>query len=136
MGYLLDTDTISDLVRHPYGRVAARLRIVGQQDICTSIIVAAELRFGAVLSGDRDLTARIDAVLQRLPVLAFEPDADRTYAVMRAALEKRGALVGANDMLIAAHALALEHTLVTGNEREFSRIAGLRVENWLRPLAA
>jgi tRNA(fMet)-specific endonuclease VapC len=131
MEYLLDTDTVSNLVRYPVGVVAARLRALGREDVCTSIIVAAELRFGAARKADRALVAKVETVLERLPVMPFEPPADRAFAEMRAILEKRGMPVGAYDLLIAAHALVLGCVMVTGNERGFSRIEGLRVENWL-----
>jgi tRNA(fMet)-specific endonuclease VapC len=132
MGFLLDTNAISELVRHPKGRVAEHIREVGESNICTSIIVAAELRFGAVRRASARLSAQLDAVLGTIAVLAFETPADFVYGELRARLERGGRPVGANDLLIAAHAVALGHTLVTDNEREFSRIHGLSVENWLR----
>jgi tRNA(fMet)-specific endonuclease VapC len=132
--YLLDTNMISDMVRHPAGRAADRIRELGNDQICTSIVVAAELRFGEMKRGSPLLIARIDAALGAVEILPLEPPADRLYGELRADLERRGLPIGANDMLIAAHALALGCTLVTANEGEFSRIAGLKVENWLRPL--
>ena len=73
----------------------------------------------------------MEAVLGSIEVYPLEEPADHAYAALRASLEKRGIVIGPNDMLIAAHALALDHTVVTANRREFSRIPGLRVENWL-----
>jgi tRNA(fMet)-specific endonuclease VapC len=133
--YLLDTNIISDIVRHPAGRVAARIREVGAAQVCTSIVVAAELRFGEMKRGSRRLLARVDAALGAVDILSLEPPADRFYGELRDDLERRGLPIGANDMLIAAHALAAGCTLVTNNEREFSRVRGLKVENWLRPLS-
>ena len=130
--YLLDTNIVSDLVRHPRGRVAAHIIRVGTTNVCISIIVAAELRFGAAKRGSAILTARIDAILRTLTVLKLEPPADQIFAEMRNGLERAGTTIGALDMLIAAHALTMDCTVVTDNEREFSRVAGLRVENWLR----
>jgi tRNA(fMet)-specific endonuclease VapC len=130
--FLLDTDIVSDLVRNPHGRAGARLSRVGEHSVCTSIIVAAELRFGAAKKGAPDLTRRIEAMLQRLDVAPLEPPADAIYAELRSRLEKAGLPIGGNDLFIAAHALALGATLVTGNEREFARVDRLRVENWLR----
>lgn len=132
--YLLDTYIISDMVRHPVGCVAALIRQVGADRVCTSIVVAAELRFGETKRGSARLLARIDAALDMLDVLPLEPPADRLYGELRADLERRGQPIGANDMLIAAHALAAGCVLVTDNEREFSRVPGLKIENWLRPL--
>jgi len=130
--YLLDTNIVSDLVRVPQGRAASRVRMVGDSAVCTSIIVAAELRYGAAKKGSARLTAQLEAVLLALPVLPFESPADATYGRLRAQLERAGQPIGGNDLLIAAHAMALGHTLVTDNEREFVRVTGLRCENWLR----
>jgi tRNA(fMet)-specific endonuclease VapC len=132
MGYLLDTSVVSDLVRAPQGRAATRLRMVGDSEACTSIIVAAELRYGAAKKASARLTSQLEAVLAVLPILAFESPADATYAGLRAELERIGRPIGGNDLLIAAHALTLGHTLITDNEREFSRVRGLLCENWLR----
>ena len=132
MQFLLDTNIVSDLVRHPHGRIAERIATVGEQHICTSIIVAAELRYGAARKSSSRLSAQLEAVLGALEVLALEAPADAVYGELRARLERSGQPIGANDLLIAAQALALRHTLVTDNEREFSRIDGLPIENWLR----
>lgn len=130
--YLLDTNILSDLMRSPHGRVADRIAQFGEGQIFTSIIVVAELRYGIARNRSRRLAAQLDAILKGLDVVAFEAPADVTYADLRARLERAGRTIGANDMLIAAHALALDLTLVTANEREFSRIPNLRIENWLR----
>jgi len=130
--FLLDTNIISDLVRHPAGAVTAAIRAAGEDAICTSIIVAAELRYCARKKGSQQLSERVEALLSRIPVLALEAPADDFYGQIRASLERSGSPIGANDMLIAAHALALDATLVTDNEREFGRIDGLKIDNWLR----
>jgi len=132
MAYLLDTNIVSDLVRNPQGRIAAHIAAVGEAQVCTSIIVAAELRYGAAKRGSARLSAQVEAILQALPVLALEAPAETIYGDIRTQLEADGTPIGANDLLIAAHGLALGHIVVTDNEREFSRIAGLRIENWLR----
>jgi tRNA(fMet)-specific endonuclease VapC len=132
MRYLLDTNIVSDLVRRPQGRTAQRIRDVGEAQVCTSIIVAAELRYGAAKRGALRLSAQLEAVLGALDVLPLEPPADAAYGRLRADLERIGRPVGGNDLLIAAHAIALGHTIVTDNEREFARIEGLACENWLR----
>lgn len=129
--FLLDTNIVSDLVRNPQGRVAARIAHVGEKQVATSIVVAAELRFGAAKSGSRRLAKQLDAILGVLETLALEPPVDASYAAARAALEVAGTPIGANDLWIAAHALSLGMTVVTDNEREFRRVRGLRVENWL-----
>jgi tRNA(fMet)-specific endonuclease VapC len=132
MHYLLDTNVVSDLVRNPQGKVAQRIRKVGEARVSTSIMVAAELRYGAAKKGSARLSAQLEAVLSVLDVLPFEPPADVMYASLRTSLEQVGTPIGANDMLIAAHALALGCTIVTGNEKEFARVRGLSCENWLR----
>ncbi len=132
MRYLLDTNMVSDLVRNPRGRVTQRIREVGEAQVCTSIIVAAELRCGATKKGSPRFTAQIEAVLAALEVLPIEAPADAAYGPVRARLERAGQPISGNALLIAAQAVSLDHTLVTGNEREFARIEDLLVENWLR----
>jgi len=131
MAYLLDTNMVSDLVRRPQGPVAERIRAVGESEVATSIIVAAELRFGAARKGSERLTAQLEAVLRALEVLPFEPPADRVYGSVRARLEREGQPIGANDLLIAAHAVSGGFTLVT-DDRDFDRLPELPTENWLR----
>jgi tRNA(fMet)-specific endonuclease VapC len=132
MRYLLDTNIVSDLMRNPRGSVARHIRQVGETDVCTSIIVAAELRYGAAKKASPALTERIDLILSRLTVMPFETPADAVYGRLRTDLEARGRSIGGNDLLIAAQALALDCTLVSDNEAEFARIEGLKRENWLR----
>ena len=131
MRYLLDTSVVSDLIRNPRGVAARRMATVGEDAVCTSIVVAAELRFGAVKSGSPKLADRIDLILSALEVLPLEPPADRHYGDIRQNLARRGMPIGPNDLLIAAHARALDLMVVTANAREFSRVPGLRTENWL-----
>jgi tRNA(fMet)-specific endonuclease VapC len=132
MRYLLDTNIVSDLIRNPQGRVAEHIRRVGEAQICTSIIVAAELRYGAAKKGSPRLTAQLETVLGGLDVLPLEAPADTAYGLIRTRLEQAGTPIGGNDMLIAAQAVALGYTIVTDNEGEFARIDGLPRENWLR----
>lgn len=132
MRYLLDTNIISDLVRNPQGRVAHHIRKVGEAQVCTSVIVAAELRYGAAKKQSPRLTTQLQAVLGALEIVPLQEPADITYGELRARLEKSGRLIGANDRLIAAQALTLDYILVTDNEKEFARVKDLRRENWLR----
>jgi tRNA(fMet)-specific endonuclease VapC len=132
MRYLLDTNTVSDLVRNPQGKVVQHIRKVGEAQVCTSIIVAAELRYGAAKKGSPRLSAQLEAVLGALEVLPLETPADATYGLLRARLEQAGKPIGANDLLIASQALALGYTIVTDNEKEFARVKELPRENWLR----
>lgn len=129
--YLLDTNILSELARHPQGIVAQRIAAVGESAVCTSIVVAAELRFGAAKRNAPRLTHQVEVILDAVEVLPLDAPADRAYAQLRVALERSGEPIGPNDLLIAAQALAGECVLVTANVDEFSRVAGLRVENWL-----
>lgn len=129
--YLLDTNTISDFIRHPRGPVAGRIRRMGARAVCTSIIVAAELRFGVEKRGSLKLATRVGEALDILEVLPFEHPADAVYAAIRARLEKAGQPIASNDLLIAAHTLSLGYTLVTDDTRDFACISGLSAENWL-----
>jgi tRNA(fMet)-specific endonuclease VapC len=131
--FLLDTDIVSDLVRNPQGKAAAAVARVGESRICTSVVVAAELRYGAAKKGSQRLSSQLERVLGGLDILPFEEPADIVYARLRCELEAAGTPIGGNDMLIAAHAIARGCTIVTDNEREFSRVVGLPLENWLRP---
>ena len=129
--YLLDTDIISDLIRNPAGEVARHIADRGESAVCTSIVVACELRFGARKKGSALLADRVEKLLAVIEVLALDAGVDRHYAEIRAELEANGTPIGPNDLLIASHALTLGLTVVTANSAEFSRIPGLSVENWL-----
>ena len=130
--YLLDTNIVSDLIRNPQGRAAAKIAEVGEDAVATSIIVAAELRYGALKKGATRLAEQLDVILSAFEVLPLETPAEAAYASARVALEAAGTPIGGNDLLIAAQALALDLVVVTNNEREFGRVGGLRIENWLK----
>jgi len=129
--YMLDTNIVSDLIRNPQGKVAKRIAKLGEGNICTSIIVAAELRYGCAKSGSKRLLKAVEDLLGEINVLPFEVPADSEYGGIRAELEAAGKPIGGNDLLIAAHACATGATIVTANTGEFKRIRGLNVENWL-----
>ena len=129
--YMLDTNIVSDLVKNPSGRIASKVREVGDEGLGVSVIVAAELRFGCAKRGSSVLTRQVEAVLSALLVAPFDQPADAEYADIRNQLERSGRMIGPNDLLIAAHARALGVPLVTRNSAEFARVEGLRVENWL-----
>jgi tRNA(fMet)-specific endonuclease VapC len=129
--YMLDTNVISDLIRNPKGKAAKRIARVGENNICTSIIVAAELRYGCAKKGSERLLKSVEDLLAEIDVLPFESPADVEYGNIRSELENAGKPIGANDFLIAAHAAAVNATIVTANVDEFKRVRGLKVENWL-----
>jgi tRNA(fMet)-specific endonuclease VapC len=128
---MLDTNIISDLIRNPQGRTAKQIAKVGEDNVCTSIIVAAELRYGCAKSGSKRLLKAVEDLLGEINVLPLDVPADNEYGAIRSELEAAGKPIGGNDLLIAAHAYATGATIVTANADEFKRIRGLKVENWL-----
>lgn len=99
--------------------------------VCTNIVVACELRFGARRRGSLMLTKRVEQLPDTLTVLPLDPPADEHYADIRATLERAGTPIGSHDLFIAAHARSRGMTLVAHNTREFARVPDLRVEDWL-----
>jgi len=129
--WMLDTNTLSDLIRNPRGTLVQHLSSKAPDAVCTSTVVACELRFGANRKGSEALTKRVEQLLASLPVLPLDDPADQHYADIRTTLERAGTPIGNNDLFIAAHARSRGMTLVTHNMREFERVLGLRVEDWL-----
>jgi tRNA(fMet)-specific endonuclease VapC len=104
----------------------------GIDRVCTSIIVAGELWLGAEKSNSSRLRLGVRAVLARTPILELSQPVDRVYAEVRNGLQSKGTPIGANDLWIAAHALAEGLVLVTDDKAEIARVEGLAIENWLR----
>ena len=129
--HLLDTNILSDLIRNPQGPVAIRITETGEDTVCTSIVAASELRYGAEKSGSERIADRVGLLLSAIEILPLETPADRHYAELRHYLARSGTPIGPNDLLISAHALAEGLTIVTANISEFSRVPGLSLENWL-----
>ncbi len=129
--YLLDTNIVSALARQPDGVVARKIQKLKPEQIATSLIVASEIRFGLAKSNSPRLIENLGLILDNLEILPLEAPVDMHYADIRNALERSGTPIGPNDLFIAAHARALDRTLVTDNVREFERVSGLKVENWL-----
>ena len=130
--YLLDTNVLADLARHPTGAAARAIAEVGETAVCTSIVVACEVHYGVAKRGSPKLAERIGEILGSIDVLTNLPeDTGLHYGSIRAHVESIGETIDPNDLLIAAHAVAAGLTVVTANEREFRRAPGLRVENWL-----
>lgn len=130
--YLLDTNILSDLIKHPDGSAARKITTLDcEKACCTSIIVACELRYGAHKKNSPLLTTKVNNLLETIAVLPLEENIESYYAKLRVTLERIGMPIGSNDLLIAAHACALGLTIITGNVREYPRIPGLAVENWL-----
>jgi tRNA(fMet)-specific endonuclease VapC len=127
--FMLDTNVISEMVKDPKGRVAERAREC-QDRLCTSIVVASELRYGCAKKGSPELLRRVEEILAEVGVIALDVPADAAYGSIRSELEAAGQSIGSNDLFIAAHACSMKLTLVTANVREFSRIRGLKLEDW------
>ena len=130
MRYLLDTNVVSYMVRQPQSPLARRVASLSPDSFAISVVVAAELQYGAQERGSKRLTDQLEAVLAAMNVLPLESPADRHYGAIRTELERMGQPIGQNDLLIAAHAGALGAILITNNLREFRRIPGLKVEDW------
>lgn len=129
--YMLDTDTCSYIMKRASAAVLKRLRTVPVADVCMSVITKSELLLGVELSPRQPQdAAALDAFLPHVEVLDFRDESAIHYARIRADLKKRGAMIGANDLFIAAHARSLGLILVTNNTREFGRVEGLALENW------
>lgn len=132
--YLLDTNIISNMMRETTGIASRNFAVVATASddaaIVTSIVVLCELRFGLHRTPNTRLEAALQRILATIEVLPLDEDVVSDYATLRTTLERLGTPIGPNDTLIAAHALAIGATLVSG-DAEFQRVPGLQVENWL-----
>jgi tRNA(fMet)-specific endonuclease VapC len=126
---MLDTDVSSYVIRRRPAAIAERFQQHAQQ-LCVSVMTAAELRFGAVKAGRADLTALVEAYLARVTILEWPDSATFLYARIRTKAGSSGIPIGNMDLLIASHALAEQATLVTNNLSRFARVPDLRVEQW------
>ena len=134
--YMLDTDISSYVMKRSHDAVLKRLQEVPVGDVCISIITKSELLYGVELSPRRTQDqAALDVYLRYVEVLEYPDEAALHYAQIRAALKVSGTMIGANDLLIAAHARSLGLTLVTNNTREFTRVRNLQIENWTEPIS-
>lgn len=130
--YLIDTNIASAAIKDGHGPVARHVTALPADAVVTSAIVAGELRFGAAKKTSAALTARVENLLALMPVLPVDEAVSHHYGDIRANLSQAGHVIGQNDLWIAAHARAVGLILVTDNVAEFSRVEGLRIENWLR----
>ena len=129
--YMLDTDTSSYVMKGSEPGVIRRLTSVPVGEVCISVITQAELMYGVEVSPKREQDgARLEVLLRHMVVLDLVQTATLDYAEIRVSLKKQGKMIGANDLLIAAHARSMGLTLVTNNVREFRRVPRLKVENW------
>jgi tRNA(fMet)-specific endonuclease VapC len=129
--YMLDTDTVSCLIRGQTPLLDARVAAVPKKHLCISAVTRGELLYGVRLKeGAQRLAKLVDAVLLRLPCLSWDEAAATHFAAVAAVLHKAGTQIGSLDAMIAGHAMAAGAVLVTNNTRHFSRVTGLAVENW------
>jgi tRNA(fMet)-specific endonuclease VapC len=132
MKVMLDTNICIYIIRQKPEAVLARFRAFQVGDIGISTITLAELQYGAMKSArPKQNRESLKDFIAPLDVASFDNGASEAYGEIRVALEKSGRPIGAMDLLIAAHALSLDARLATNNEREFKRVRGLRVENWI-----
>jgi tRNA(fMet)-specific endonuclease VapC len=131
MRFMLDTNICIYTIKHRPASVLAALRRHEADGLGVSIVTVAELEFGVAKSGSARNVAALRQFLEPLAVADFDREAARHYGVLRAQLEAAGMTIGPLDTQIAAHALALKATLVTNNVREFARVSGLSVVNWV-----
>ncbi len=130
--YMFDTDICSYLMKDKSAALVARLQHVPASAVCMSAITKSELTFGIATSPRQTKDrAALDFLLEHLQVLDYPAGAASDYGQIRALLKSQGTIIGPNDLLIAAHARCLGLTLVTNNTREFSRVPGLKLENWV-----
>ncbi len=129
--YLLDTNVIGEIARNPQGGVANRVAALPPDEYGINPVVACEIEYGLTKRESTRLRRQIEKILEAIAVIELPTDIAVHYGRIRVELEKQGTPIGPNDLLIAAHGLASELTLVTGNEKEFRRVHGLNVENWL-----
>lgn len=129
--HLLDTNTCVYAIRRRPPAVFERLAKADVDEVALSVVTAFELQVGAVRASGQRYSTMVEEFLAEFPLLPLEPEVRRVYALQRVALERIGQMIGPLDMLIAAHALTLDATLVTNNVREFRRVKDLRIENWI-----
>jgi tRNA(fMet)-specific endonuclease VapC len=131
---MLDTDTCSYIMKRSHPLVLKRLQAVSVDDVCMSVVTKAELLYGVEVSPRRAQdAAALAAFLPYVEAVALDEEAAGHYAEIRANLKRRGAIIGANDLFIAAHARSLGLALVTNNTAEFGRVSDLAIENWTIP---
>lgn len=131
--YMLDTDTCIFITRKSEPALLARIESVPLAQQCISVVTLAELLYGVQLSSKKKVNQQVvDLFAQHVEVLEWTPEAAKHYAEIRADLKKKGKQLGANDLMIAAHARSMGAVVVTNNVKDFGRVKGLRVENWVR----
>ena len=130
---MLDTDTCAFILRRTSDTLLVRIQEVPLRQQAMSVVTYAELLYGVQLSSKKKANQdAVDLLSRHLAILDWSSDAAQHYAEIRADLKKKGAMVGANDLMIAAHARSVDATVVTNNTKDFGRVKGLKIENWMR----
>lgn len=132
MRYLLDTNIVSEAIKKPNGKIARKLSRLKANSFGLSAIVLCEILYGVGKNPSEKIAKQIRRGMQSIPVLDFPAGAAQTCGMIRSDLERRGLPIGSNDLLIAAHAIHANLTLVSDNVKEFERVPGLKLENWMR----
>ena len=131
--YYIDSNTYIYFDKNVSQTLTAKLLSVSPDNLRIPSMVAAELRYGAEKSAKRAYNSeRLEKFLALYEIMPFDEDSSKCYAKIRADLEQRGQIIGANDLIIAATVLSRDGTLITRNTSEFSRISKLRIENWYK----
>lgn len=133
MRFMLDTNVCVDLIRTRNERILRRMKRHDVDELCVSSVMLSELEYGAAKSGNPGKNRlALAEFMTPLAVVPYDDTVAPVYGRVRAALEKAGTPIGPLDTMIAAHALSLGLTVVTDNEKEFCRVAGLKVQNWAK----
>ena len=131
--YLLDANILIAALKGEPAALLNRLTKLAPSRLCLSSVVLAELLTGAEKSRDPGAKkAALDELTRNMEAVPFDNEASHAYSKIRAALERKGQVIGPHDLQIAAQALARDLVVVTANTREFARVPGLRFENWLK----
>jgi tRNA(fMet)-specific endonuclease VapC len=137
MKYLLDTNMVSYFLRGQFANLEQRILNTESDQLCISVITAGELAYGFARSAPSKrlvgLRTKLNSLMEVIPTRPLPPGVARHYGEIRSTLEKKGAPIGGNDLWLAAHALAEGLVLVTNNTKEFARVSGLNLENWVGP---
>jgi tRNA(fMet)-specific endonuclease VapC len=131
MTYLLDTNICIYIINEQPAQVLQRLIQAGRESLAISTVTVAELAFGVAKSTRADSRTKLESFLSKFPILDWDQDAAWVYGNVRKTLEAKGQRIGERDLLLACQALALDATMVTNNTREFERVEGLKLENWV-----
>jgi len=131
--YILDTDTSSYIIKERPASVRSEFEKLSMEQLCISVVTYAELQYGVERSSTKKVNHQVVAdFVRHLTIYEWDDDAAEHYGKIRTSLEQKGRLIGAMDMMIAAHARSLDAILVTNNEKHFKQVGGLKIVNWVK----